>query len=80
MLISSLNGCLPMNVAMRVVYMNIVDNNNRFQARLLPEQDFSITKKELKYMEIPSSIVFSRPIENIDFETQRKTYHYPYNF
>jgi len=48
-LVSLLGGKLPMDVAMRVVYMDVQQSVN-FQ----PRQDFSITKNLDKYTELPS--------------------------
>jgi hypothetical protein len=72
---SLMGGKLPMDSAMRIVYMSVLEDTPP-----KPKQDFSITKRELKYMQTPSTFEFTNPIENVDLHTQRKTYNYSYSF
>lgn len=80
-LVSLLGGKLPMDVAMRVVYMDVQQSVN-FQ----PRQDFSITKNLDKYTELPSWYKLKFRPEGVDFDSSNSVntcttnYSYIQNF
>lgn len=80
-LTSLLGGKLPMDVAMRVVFMDVQQSVN-FQ----PRQDFSITKNQDRYTELPSWYKLKFKPEGVDFDSSNSVntctteYNYIQNF
>jgi hypothetical protein len=75
LLTSLLGGKLPMDTAVRVVYMDVQQSVN-FQ----PRQDFSITKKQDKYTELPSWYKLKFKPEDVDLNTNNDVSTCPTEF
>jgi hypothetical protein len=73
LLAESLGGDISMETIMRVVYFDLEQSNKR-----RPIQDFSFTKKEMKYAEMPSLSKFTK--NNPYLNTKRSSYSMLSNF